>query len=84
MDHVEVAKVDNPSDGRVFLCMKLSGRVNRSPDRAEVLYLFDADGAAAIVTELIGVATRAEFGESFIHLIRQRLAALPDGPEATA
>jgi hypothetical protein len=46
-----------------ILCMLLSGRVNKSEDRAKVLYLFDTDGAAAIVSELIAMASR--MGPSF-------------------
>lgn len=42
--------------------LMLEGRINRTQDRTRVLYLMNGDGAAAIVTELLGVAKRAERG----------------------
>jgi hypothetical protein len=39
--------------------LELQGRVNRTQDRANVLYVLNADGLAALVTELLAVATRA-------------------------
>jgi hypothetical protein len=59
LDAVDVAVGHNVSDGRDFLTMVLGGRVNRSQDRASVLYMLDADGAAAIVSELEAVMRRA-------------------------
>lgn len=39
--------------------LTLAGRVNQRRERAEVLFLFDEDGAVAIIAELIGIAARA-------------------------
>src|SRR4051812_32163144 len=36
-DHLEVVKIDNPSDGREIVALLISGRINRSTDRADVL-----------------------------------------------
>lgn len=43
--------------------LMLEGRVNKTRDRrTRVLYVMNGDGAAAIVTELLGIAKRAERG----------------------
>lgn len=82
LDGVEVALVDDvvrpPASSRpTYLAMELRGRVNRSSDRAEVLYLFDEDGAAAIISELIGLATRIgpEFAERLMERTQEVLRA---------
>lgn len=89
MDGVEVCLVDvvkapprveaptGPPPSGAHLAMALRGRVNKSSDRAEVLYLFDEDGAAAIVTELLGLAYRIgpEFAERFIARTEEVLRA---------
>lgn len=41
------------------IALTLEGRVNHREARAEVLYLMDEDGAAALIAELVGVAARA-------------------------
>lgn len=81
--HTQVAKVDNPSDGRSFFGMELAGRINRSRDRAQVLYLFDADGAAAIVSQLLGLVQRTDkrMAADFVVALEHRMAALPKQPE---
>lgn len=56
----EVSLIDTKSaDGPVVMMLALSGRINYSPDRVEHAYLTGADGAAAIVADLIGLAQRA-------------------------
>jgi hypothetical protein len=79
MDSVDVALLNNPSDARRFASLVLAGRVNRSQDRARVLYLFDADGAAAVVSELIGLAQRegGQFSADFVERLEARLAEMP-------
>lgn len=57
------------------LAMQLVGRVNKTPDTSSVLYLFEVDGAAAIVSELLGLAAR--IGPEFRELLLARIAALP-------
>lgn len=76
---VEVAMVDNASDQRRFASLVLGGRINRSTDQSRVLYLFDADGAAAIVTELIGLAGREgdTYAAEFKAAVSGRLERMP-------
>jgi hypothetical protein len=79
MEGVQVCQVDNPSDGRKFIALELEGRINQSKDRARVLYLFDADGAAALVSQLIGMAGRtdAPWAGEFRLLLKARLDEMP-------
>lgn len=42
------------------VALMLEGRINKAPTRTRVLYMMNGDGAAAIVTELLGIAKRAE------------------------
>lgn len=58
-----------------MIAMVLAGRINKSPDRADVLFLFDLDGAAAIVTELLALAMRMDDAE-LTALINSRLNGL--------
>jgi hypothetical protein len=81
MDGVTVATVDNPSDGRRFIGLLLGGRVNRSAERADVLYLFDLDGAAGIITELHGVALRAGWAPDLVRICEERWAQMPEPPQ---
>lgn len=57
--------------------LELGGRINKSEARTQVLYLMDEAGAAAIVTELIGLAGRAGAGERFLALLDKGLDELP-------
>lgn len=88
LDGVEVSLVDEaprpPATARApYLALELRGRVNRSSDRAEVLYLFDEDGAAAIISELVGLATRIgpEFAERLLERTQEviKLSRSADG-----
>jgi hypothetical protein len=65
-----------PPSESIRLAMRLDGRVNKSTDRASVLFLFDEDGAAAIVTELVALASRV--GPEFATRFQQRLEALAE------
>lgn len=78
-DAVDVATLTNPSDGRTIYGLELAGKVNQATDRSDVLYLMDTDGAAAIVSELIGLFDRADYDAcaEFHRLVDQRLAPLP-------
>ena len=60
--------------------VELGGRINKSQARTQVLYLMDEDGAAALVTELIGLASRAGMGDRFLQLLNQRMDAMPEDP----
>lgn len=53
------AAVAHAAGGNDAIALLLSGRVNGSRDRARVLYLVDADGAAALVTEVEAILRRA-------------------------
>jgi hypothetical protein len=55
LSEVEVATVTNRSDGTQAIALVLSGRINQSQDDAKVMFLMPLDGAAGIITELIGL-----------------------------
>jgi hypothetical protein len=57
------------------LAMELGGRVNKSQYRSTVLYVFDSDGAAAIISELFGLAGR--ISPEFLDELMARVEALP-------
>lgn len=71
---VELRRAGQPVGELPDLALKLSGRINKTSDRAEVLYLFGEDGAAAIVSELVGLAVR--IGPAFTERLRGRLDAV--------
>lgn len=81
MDSVDVSTIDPDHGGRgqSALALLLGGRINQTKDRARVLFLFGTDGAAAIISELMGVIGRAAgpevLAEFQADLIR-RMAAL--------
>ena len=78
LDGLEVVVVEPQRGGvkqPVCLAMLLSGRVNHTTDRADVLFMFDIDGAAAIVTELVALGARMN-GDELASTIQARLAAL--------
>jgi hypothetical protein len=79
LDSTEVAMVGGVRGGVIdespALAMTLAGRINNSPDRASVIYLFNEDGAAAIISELLGLATRMGIG--FAQRLAERLDSLP-------
>lgn len=62
-----------PTEG-IRLAVRLDGRVNKSKDRASVLFVMDEDGAAAIVTEIVALAAR--IGPEFATRFQQRLETL--------
>jgi hypothetical protein len=59
-----------------MIAMVLEGRVNKSRERAKVMWMFDVDGAAAIITELMALATR--MGPEFTQLLHERIEKLED------
>jgi hypothetical protein len=61
---------------RMTVCMEMSGRINKTKEHSRIAYLFDEDGAAAIVTELLALANRAGFGPAFFVSIEERLSRL--------
>lgn len=79
LDGVVVALVEPYRAGEAgspVLACELAGRVNKTTDRASVVYLFDEDGAAALVTELLALASR--IGPEFRERLLRRLRDLQD------
>lgn len=78
MDSINVAIVGTVKDKdvrEIVIALEIEGKLNNKPERVETLYLFDADGAAALVSELIGIASR--LGPDFQRFLQNRLDALP-------
>lgn len=61
------------------LALVLEGRINKTQDRAKVLFLLNGDGAAALVTEIVGIAKReeAEFAAEFVVAMEERQKEMP-------
>lgn len=90
MDNVEVVLADTGATERVAMIMRLQGRINYATDRADTSYLFGPDGAAALVTELVGLASRAaaggqehgqRFAAEFQVAVNARMQDLPKAAE---
>jgi hypothetical protein len=64
-------------DPKPISAMVLRGRVNKTNDRVQVMFLMNEDGAAGIVTELIGLASRAGWGNEFMDRVRERMDRMP-------
>ena len=77
VDHHEIVKLDNPSDGREIIAWLIDGRINQSPDRAKVMFLGDTDFAAAIVTEIHGLMKRMGRLAEFNRLCEERWEEMP-------
>ncbi|ONK09480.1 hypothetical protein [Streptomyces sp. MP131-18] len=75
LNESHVAQVEVGRQGPV-LAMQLSGRINKSSDRASVLFLLNGDGAAALISELVALATR--IGPEFAAALTARLAHLDE------
>lgn len=79
LDTSNVALIAVGRDGNYeekAVALVLEGRINKTQDRAKVLFLLNGDGAAAIVSELVGVAKRegAEFAADFLVALEDRKA----------
>jgi len=60
LDQVDVSTIDREEQGKEsIIALVLGGRIIRTQDRAEVLFMFGTDGAASIITELIALMGRA-------------------------
>lgn len=77
LDEVTVAVVGtaNPDGAGRALALNLEGRINHTQERADVLFLMDADGAAVIISELLGLADRVS--PAFFDDLMRRVATLP-------
>lgn len=82
LDDVHVALVEGWRDGvrldNHVVALKLEGRINKTKERSEIVYMFDEDGAAAIVSELIALATRAGFGPHFMNRLDERMRTITE------
>lgn len=63
-----------PSD-EPHLAVQIGGRINKSDDRASVLYLMNEDGAAAIISELLALVSR--LGPEYRQRLLDRLEDAP-------
>jgi hypothetical protein len=79
LQEVHVVLVDSTSsEGTVpALAMELAGRINKTQQRSTVLYVMNEDGAAAIISQLLGLAQR--IGPQFLADLTARIEALPMG-----
>lgn len=64
-------------DPKPISTLVLRGRINKTDKRVQALYLLNEDGAAGIVTQLIGLASRAGWGPEFLDRVRERMKDLP-------
>ncbi|MGY4645875.1 hypothetical protein [Cellulomonas sp. URHB0016] len=80
LDAVSVAVVGtaNPAGAGRALALNLEGRLNKGTTRVDVLYLMDSDGAATIISELLGLAGRV--GPDFLAELMARIEAMPRQP----
>lgn len=77
LDHAACCTVDGVRAGALtgqMIFMTLEGRVNKKTDRVQVGYLFDTDGAAALITELLALADR--HGPEMLDDVTRRLTTL--------
>jgi hypothetical protein len=72
---VAVVGTADPTGAGRALALNLEGRVNKSTSRVDVLFLMDSDGAAAIISELLGLAARV--GPDFLDELLARVRDLP-------
>jgi hypothetical protein len=79
MDEIDVALVDTKRDDRPAMMMVLGGRVNMETRRTSQAFMFGADGAAGLATELVALAGRAgdEFAAEFKVAFEQRMKEMP-------
>lgn len=78
LDGVTVAMVEPYSNGiprPPAVALQLDGRINKTETRANITYLFDSDGAAAIITELLALYGRHghEHREALMVDVEERL-----------
>jgi hypothetical protein len=79
LETVDVSTIDSEHGGRgqSALAMVLGGRINQTRERVSVLFIFGSDGAAAVVTELMALYSRATGdADSFISDVKERMDKL--------
>ncbi len=88
LDHMTVSimhlgRRDEPGKVEHAVGLLLEGRVNKTRDRTRVLYLVNADAAAALLTELVGLASRAradgltDLADEFVRRCGERWDEMP-------
>jgi hypothetical protein len=81
LEAVEVAVVGGVRHGvldpKPITALVLRGRINKTTERVQMLFLLNEDGAAGIVTELVGVASRAGWGKEFLDRVTARMEEMP-------
>lgn len=77
LDGISVAVIGRyaRTGAETVIGLELEGRVNHSAERSDVLYLMNADGAAGIISELLGLAGRAD--PAFLEQLIERIEQLP-------
>jgi hypothetical protein len=84
--HVTVARVEpirHGQRGSLMIALQLNGRINKTTDETQVLYLLDEDGVASILTELHGVAARSgwSFNQEVLARLQERWTTMPHDPQ---
>jgi hypothetical protein len=84
LNDVTVSTVDPEGGGRgrEYFAMLLAGRINQTRDDAQVLFIMNTDGAAAVVTQLLALLVRARVNpgvlDQYVLDLRRRLDELDD------
>lgn len=90
LNDVTVSTVDPEGGGRgkEYFAMLLAGRINQTQDDAQVLFVMNTDGAAAVVTQLLALLVRARVNpgvlDQYVLDLRRRLDELADEGNLTA
>jgi hypothetical protein len=79
LEYNEVILVDTKQDEAPVMALMLEGRVNYETRQVKQMYLFGTDGAAALVSQIVGLAGRAggEFTAGFKADLDRRMEELP-------
>jgi hypothetical protein len=86
LETVDVSTIDPDRGGRGqhAVALVLGGRINQTKQRVSVLFILGTDGAASIVTELIGLYGRATGSpEPFINDVMGRIRTLREDGNLT-
>lgn len=80
LDYSEFSRLDARQGEEVTraIAVRLSGRINKSDDRADLLFLTNVDGLAALMTEALNLAHRVPgYREAVIERLRELGAFAP-------
>ena len=75
---VDVGRIEDGGDGSCtehMYALKVEGRINNTADLASVLVLTELDGLAAFLSEILGLAARADIMDRLDAALDARLAA---------